>query len=65
MDLSKWNDYTESERRSFTVAMGAAVQSHLMPPQKYVWMYREAKLSSAEVELVKAWAYPALETARH
>src|SRR5215831_17881818 len=57
MDLSKWNDYTESERRGFTVAMGAAVESRLMPPPKYVWMHREAKLSSAELELVKAWAF--------
>ena len=64
MDLSKWNDYTESERRGFTVAMGAAVESRLMPPPKYVWMHREAKLSSAELELVKAWAFAAHKTAR-
>src|SRR5579863_6211270 len=38
MDLTKWNDYTESERRGFTAAIGAAIQNHLMPPPKYVWM---------------------------
>ncbi|MBZ5626427.1 MAG: heme-binding domain-containing protein [Acidobacteriia bacterium] len=56
MDLSKWNDYTEGERRGFTAAIGAAIQNHLMPPPKYVWMHREARLSSDELELVKAWA---------
>src|SRR5215472_18503039 len=39
MDLSKWNDYTEIERRGFTAAIGAAIQNHLMPPPKYVLMH--------------------------
>ena len=56
MDLSKWNDYTEPQRRGFTAAIGAAVQGRLMPPSPYVWMHREARLSSDERELVKAWA---------
>ena len=64
MDLSKWNDYTESERRGFTAAIGAAIQNHLMPPPKYVWIHREARLSSDEVELVRAWAFAAHDTAK-
>ena len=56
MDLSKWNDYTEGQRRGFRVAIGAAVQNRLMPPPKYVWMHRGARLSGDELELVKAWA---------
>jgi hypothetical protein len=56
MDLSKWNDFTESERRGFTAAIGAAVQNHLMPPRKSVWLHPEARLSSDELELVRAWA---------
>lgn len=56
MDLSKWNEYTEGERRGFRVAIGAAIENHLMPPSKYMWMHREARLSSDEVDLVKAWA---------
>jgi len=62
MDLSKWNDYTESERRGFRVAIGAAIQSHLMPPLKYVWMHRDARLSSDEIELVTAWAFSKHQT---
>ena len=56
MDLSKWNEYTEGERRGFRVAIGAAIQNHHMPPPKYVWMHSDARLSSDEIELVKAWA---------
>ena len=56
LDLSKWNDYTEGERRGFTVAIRAAIQNHRMPPPKYVWMHPEARLSIDELELVNAWA---------
>lgn len=64
MDLSKWNDFTESERRGFTAAIGAAVQNHLMPPRTYVWLHPEARLSSDELELVRAWALAGDKTAR-
>ena len=57
MDLSKWSDYTEGERRGFTAAIGAAIQGRLMPPAKYVWMHREARLSPDELDLVTAWAF--------
>jgi Haem-binding domain len=57
MNLSKWNGFTENERRGFTAAIDAAVQDHVMPPQKYVWMHREARLSSDDLEIVRAWAF--------
>jgi hypothetical protein len=56
MDLSKWNEYTEGERRGFTLAIGAAIQNHLMPPPKYVWMHPAARLSSDELSSIKEWA---------
>ena len=64
MDLSKWNDFTESERRGFTAAIGAAVQNHLMPPPKYVWLHPEARLSSDELESVRAWVLAENKTAK-
>jgi hypothetical protein len=64
MDLSKWNEFTESERRGFATAIEAAVQDHVMPPQKYVWMHREGRLSSGELELVRAWALAEHKTAK-
>ena len=63
MDLSKWNNFTETERRGFTAAIGAAVQDHVMPPPKYVWMHREARLSSDELESIRAWAFAQHKTA--
>ena len=64
MDLSKWGNFTESKRRGFTAAIGAAVENHVMPPPKYVWMHREARLSSDDLALVRAWALAEHNTAK-
>ena len=56
MDLSKWNDYSEGERRGFQLAIGKALESHLMPPSTYVLMHREAQISDHEMEIIRAWA---------
>jgi hypothetical protein len=56
MDLSKWNAYTEGQRRGFMAAIVTSLQDHVMPPPKYVWLHPEARLSDAELNLVKAWA---------
>jgi hypothetical protein len=64
MDLSKWNDYTEGERRGFKVAIGAATQGHLMPPSKYLWIHRDARLSSDELKTVQDWAFAKYKTAQ-
>jgi Haem-binding domain len=64
MNLSKWNDFTEGERRGFTAVIGAAVQNHLMPPRKYVWLHPEARLSSDDLQLIRAWALAENNTAK-
>jgi Haem-binding domain len=64
MDLSEWSDYTETQQRGYTAAIGAAIQDHLMPPPMYVRMHREARLSSEELELVRAWVLAEHKTAR-
>ena len=56
LDLSKWNDYANGQRRGFALAIAAATQNRLMPPQRYVWMHGEARLSSEDLESIKAWA---------
>ena len=56
MDLSKWNDYTDRERRGFLVSMAAALKTHAMPPARYVWMHPEARLSDAEFFSLENWA---------
>jgi NADH:ubiquinone oxidoreductase subunit len=63
MDLSRWNDYTETQRWSFTVAIDSAIRNHQMPPAKYVWMHGEARLSPEEQQLVRAWVLSSRRTA--
>jgi cytochrome c len=56
MDLSKWNEYTDSERKGYLAAIVASAQARLMPPANYVWLHREARLSDSELRSLKAWA---------
>jgi len=56
MDLSKWNEYTDGQRRGFMVAIGASIQSHRMPPRQYVWMHPEARLSATDIDAICTWA---------
>ena len=56
MDLSKWNEYTDSERKGYLAAIVAATQTHLMPPANYARLHREARLSDAELLSLKTWA---------
>jgi hypothetical protein len=55
MDFSKWNEYSDGQRRGFTTAIGAAVGSGLMPPSQYLWIHRRARLSTAELLAVQEW----------
>jgi len=56
MNLSKWNEYTEAEQRGFILAISSATGSHIMPPPRYAWMHSSARLSDAELDLLKEWA---------
>jgi hypothetical protein len=56
MDLSKWNRYTEAERKVFLLSIVAATESNVMPPPRYLWIHRNARLSNTDLELLKAWA---------
>jgi hypothetical protein len=65
MDLSKWNDYSEGEKRGFLVSMAAALKTHAMPPARYVWMHPEARLSDAELVTLENWALAEQQRIRH
>ena len=56
MDFSKWNEYTDNQRKGFLAAIAAATQTGVMPPAKYVWLHRKAKLADADLRLLQAWA---------
>jgi hypothetical protein len=56
MDFSKWSSYSDAEKRGMLTAMTMALQTHVMPPTKYVWLHPEAKLSDAEQRALADWA---------
>jgi Haem-binding domain len=56
MNLSKWSEYSDEQRRGYKLAILAVTQAGVMPPPKYVWMHGSAKLSDAEIEVLRAWA---------
>ena len=56
MDLSRWNGYTDGERRGFRLAIGALAGSRLMPPPAYLWIHRRARLSPADLDTLRTWA---------
>jgi hypothetical protein len=55
MNLSKWSDYSDSERRGFALAILAATKARVMPPTIFVWMHRDAKLSDADLKELEKW----------
>jgi cytochrome c len=56
MDLSRWNKYSDEERHAFARQIALAARIHVMPPPKYLWIHRDAKLSAGELEVLKEWA---------
>jgi len=57
MDLSRWNEYTDEERREFASQIARSTRVQVMPPPKYLWMHRDAQLSNAELDVLKEWAH--------
>jgi hypothetical protein len=62
LNLSKWNDYIEGERRALATAIGAAIQSDLMPPAAYIWIHHNARLSSLDQQVIEVWALGKLQS---
>jgi len=56
MNLSRWGEYSNYQRRGFMMAIQAATQARIMPPPKYVWMHRNARLSDEELKILRDWA---------
>ena len=44
------------EQRAFMMTIEAATQGHVMPPDKYVWLHHQARLSASDLGSLKAWA---------
>jgi hypothetical protein len=55
MDLSNWNNYTLAERSTFASQMAGMARARVMPPSRYLWIHRDAKLSDADVAALTEW----------
>jgi hypothetical protein len=56
VDLSRWNEYSDEERHELATEIAGATQVHVMPPPKYLWIHHDAKLSDADLDVLKEWA---------
>ena len=56
MDFSHWSEYTPEEQAIYASLIAGATNARVMPPPKYLWMHRDARLSSADLETLKEWA---------
>lgn len=57
LNLSRWNEYTVSEREVLLSAIGAAVRSRQMPPERFVLLHPEAVLTAEEQSQIYRWAH--------
>jgi hypothetical protein len=56
INLSKWSEYSESERRGFARAILAATKARIMPPPMYVLIHGNARLSDEDLKELEKWA---------
>ena len=56
MNLSHWDAYDPDRRRQILTKLGTLARNHGMPPQRYLWLHPEARLSDSEAELLYQWA---------
>jgi hypothetical protein len=55
MNLSQWQDYSSDDRLRLLSAMGSAVRNSEMPPQRYVLLHPEARLSERDRQEIYRW----------
>ena len=55
MNLSRWRDYSPDQRQQILAEIGSLVRNHGMPPQRYLLLHPEARLSGADVDQLYKW----------
>ena len=55
MNLSQWQDYSTDDRLRLLSAIGSAVRNRAMPPQRYLLLHPEARLSDGERQQIYRW----------
>lgn len=56
MNFSHWSEYTPEEQHSYASQIAQATGARVMPPPRYLWMHRDARLSAADLDTLKEWA---------
>jgi len=57
MNLSRWDEYSVTQRETLLAAIGAAVRTQEMPPSRFVIVHPEAALSERERDQIYRWAH--------
>ena len=55
MNLSQWQDYSTEDRLRLLSAIGSAARNRVMPPQRYLLLHPEARLSDLERQQLYRW----------
>jgi hypothetical protein len=55
MNLSRWNDYDPDQRQQLLSQIASLVRNHVMPPQRYLLLHPDARLSASEVDVLYRW----------
>jgi len=55
MNLSRWRDYDSGQRQQILSEIGSLVRNHGMPPQRYLLLHPEARLTSSEIDRLYQW----------
>ena len=55
MNLSHWNDYDADYRIQILSQIGSLVRNHQMPPQRYLLLHPEARLSDTDTDQLYQW----------
>jgi hypothetical protein len=55
MNLSQWQNYLTDDRLRLLSAVGSAVRNRAMPPQRYLLLHPEARLSNGERQQIYSW----------
>jgi Haem-binding domain len=56
MNLSGWGEYSLDQKQERLAELAAAIRSRQMPPTRYTFMHRDARLSEPERERIYQWA---------
>ncbi len=55
MNVSHWQDYSTDDRVRLLSAIGSATRNREMPPQRYLLLHPEARLSDGERQQIYGW----------